>query len=419
MPPSIDDLREIYIDTLARCEPARSTAAAIARVIDKFREPVDVVALGKCATGMLEGARAVLGWSGRSIAILPSGYPAPDTTGDDRGELTVVRGSHPQIGEQSFLAGIALIKFVSDASNPVLFFVSGGASACVESPLVPWFTRDDVAHSNGILLAAGLPIESMNVVRRHLSAIKGGRLALLARHHAGTFIYSDVATGRLDDVGSGPTLPDHSTNDDAAAILETTGDPVCRGLATVLRSGEVPETPRILDAPLFLIAENSDLVHEAAGAARTRGLSAEALEEQIERDVDHAAALLYEKGSMLPPGGLLVAGGEPTVTIRGDGRGGRCSELAVRFLLRTRGRSSRFTALFGSSDGLDGNSGSAGIAFDTGARNLLDISLERLMDSIARSDTFSLMQEIGSPVIIPPTGNNLRDLYLLSRFDHS
>ncbi|HVT44009.1 MAG TPA: DUF4147 domain-containing protein [Thermoanaerobaculia bacterium] len=396
-------LRDIYQRALDRCTPERLVLRAIDR--DPLDGTFDVAAVGKCAAGLLAGAAARVEIA-RAFLAVPQGYPITVPM-----EAEIAFGSHPQLDSASFDAGDRLQRFVSSSLHPLLVLVSGGASASVELPLIPWFSEDDVRHVNAILLRSGLPIDRMNVVRKHISGIKGGRLITSISSSCTTLVYSDVAPGRLADVGSGPTLPDPSTNEDAAAILERLSDPRCRSAAVLLRSGEVPETPKALRGAVRLIADNTDLVAAAADAAVELGVSASPLGVSLDDDVESGARRLLASIRLSDHRVLLVAGGEPTITVQGDGKGGRCSELALRFLRAAAAEHLRFSALFGSSDGVDGNSGAAGVYIDDGAA--AKTAVGEIDDAIAASDSFGLVQRIGEPIMMQPTGNNLRDLFLL------
>jgi glycerate-2-kinase len=133
------------------------------------------------------------------------------------------------------------------------------------------------------------------------------------------------------------------------------------------------------------------------------------LHAQLEGDVDEAAQTLFTHLQTLHPGQVLVAGGEPTVVRRGRGKGGRCTELAVRFALLARGQN--VTALFASSDGVDGSSGAAGVLL----RGIASFDAASAREALARSDSATFAKEIGELIMMPPTGNNLRDLFLLAR----
>lgn len=336
------DLKAIYLTTLRRCAPDVLVRGHVHRDM-----PRNVVAIGKCAGSLLDGVAQVLNIEHAFVAI-PHGYKLPKTRAE------VHEGGHPQMTRASFEAGHALLRFV-EKHDDILFLISGGGSACVEVPLAP-FSEDEVANENGKLIASGLTIHEINKRRKELSAIKGGRLGERVKGKQVTLIYSDVATGRADDVASGPT---------------GTG---------------------------IVIADNTTLVRTAASLID----GATVIEQQIECDVEEAAQLLANTN-----GNILVAGGEPTVRIRGDGKGGRCSELAVRFAMR-----STDEALFASSDGVDGNSGAAGVWMPKRQQRGGGAGWEAAM---ARSDSMAIATQLGEPIMIAPTGNNLRDLFLVAR----
>jgi glycerate-2-kinase len=226
-------------------------------------------------------------------------------------------------------------------------------------------TRAEVhpgGHPNARLISSGLEIGAINAERAKWSAIKGGRLGARVRGRAVTLVYSDVSSGKLRDVASGPS-----------------------------------------DRNMILVADNDTLT---AAAVELIGERAVRWSGQIECDVAEAARLLANR--QLDAGQILVAGGEPTVTIRGDGRGGRCSELAVRFAME-----SAYEALFASSDGVDGNSGAAGIYLPR--RSGQAESLSYIEAALAVSNSFPIAAQVGEPIMIAPTGNNLRDLFLVAR----
>lgn len=395
------DLESVYRQTLSRCAPD-----VLIHGVVTSDAPRDVVAIGKCAGALLDGLDSVLTVR-RALAILPHGYPAPRAAV----EVTVLRGGHPHMDDHSFDAGEQLLNF-ADRHDEITFLISGGGSACVEHPLQPWFTRSDLIEVNSRLIAAGLPIDQINTVRKHLSAIKGGRLAARVTRRSVTFLYSDVATGDLSAVASGPTLPDSTTKEQAIEILLRVGG--CDRIVTILRDGSVPETVKtIANSTATLVADNRTLTRTAAAILNEDGVPTVEEEAQIEGDVAAAAELLVARAKALRPGEVYVTGGEPTVVQRGSGRGGRCSELAVRFA-HGLGQltNAKFAALFGSSDGVDGNSGVAGIVLD---KLPVAIDSDFVAASLENSDSFTVAGQIGRPIIIPPTGNNLRDLYLVAR----
>jgi glycerate-2-kinase len=344
------DLKEIYLTTLDRCSPE----VLVRRCVDASL-PRSVVAIGKCAGALLDGIAGAMAIEDAFVA-LPRGYPLPRTKAE------VHAGGHPHMTHASFEAGRALLRFVS-AHDDLLFLVSGGGSACVEVALR---SEEETAAANDRLIASGLPIRAINAERRKYSGIKGGKLRELVRGRCVTLVYSDVQDGALEDVASGPTIV---SSDEA-----------------------------------ILIADNGSLRNVAA---KLIGAQAVVHPDQIECDVEEAAQLLADRAAALSPGEILVAGGEPTVVVRGAGVGGRCSELALRFAAKSNCR-----ALFGSSDGVDGNTGAAGISLPPRTAQADERGWYAVFNN---SDTYRIASQLGEPIMIAPTGNNLRDLYLVAR----
>jgi glycerate 2-kinase len=397
------DLKAIYLTALAQCAP--EVVVRRFRISD-FRFPV--VAIGKCAVGMVAGLAPV----GDVFIAVPEGYGTDRT---DIGPMIVHQGGHPDITPASFAAGKALLDFVDHHEN-ILFLISGGGSACVEVALPP-FTEAEVMDVNRRLIDAGLPIREINTVRKRLSAIKGGKLGARFRGRLVTLLYSDVSTGALSDIASGPTLPDDTTLEEAVHILRKID---CDHIVTKLRDQIAP--PVVGHAEAYLLADNGTLTAAAAKLVEEAGGIAVRWEGQLEGDVETTAAALAARTATLRPGEVLIAGGEPTVVKTGDGRGGRCSELALRFI-RQMGKErstdngqpatdNATQALFASSDGVDGNSGAAGIYLP---RLPSTIASDRIARALAGSDSFTVAAQVGEPIMIAPTGNNLRDLFLMAR----
>ncbi|MHB0969160.1 MAG: DUF4147 domain-containing protein [Thermoanaerobaculia bacterium] len=399
-------LELIYREALELCRPER----LLSERITPDDSPVDVVCIGKCASALMEGALTVFAVR-RAFIAAPDGY-VPDGW-NNRAERAT--GSHPDLDGASFAAGRRLVDFVTGADLPIVVLISGGASACVERALAPWFSQEDLIDANRWLVRSGLPIASINTVRKHLSAIKGGRLGAVLPPGSRTLIYSDVDPLRPLDVGSGPTVADDSTNEDAAAILDSAPTPI-RALAGRLRDSGVPETPKTLPHPWDVIADNRALIEAAAEAARESGFRVRVLAEQQSQDVAPVAAMLVQEATTLERGEILVAGGEPTVRVTGAGHGGRCSELAVRVaLLVATNAAPPVDALFGSSDGVDGTSGAAAAIILADKLRKPGIDTSALAEAIAKSDTFHVIPTIGRAIPGNPTANNLRDIYILAR----
>ncbi|HVT04556.1 MAG TPA: DUF4147 domain-containing protein [Thermoanaerobaculia bacterium] len=397
-------LREVFDVSLRRCDPATLTRSAIER--SKEARTVDVVALGKCAAAMLSGAAATLDIR-RSFMSVPAGYPVVE------GVTELRIGSHPQLSPDSFAAGESLLRFI-DRFFPTLFLISGGSSACVEAPLKPWFDAGDLVEINRVMLRSGLAIEGINTVRKHLSAIKGGRLASVTGHSV-TFVLSDVGTGALHLVGSGPTLADPTSLGEAAAILRRLPGDCAASIAERLESGQVPETPKSGARP-HLAGDNSTLVRAAADEVTRLGLRASIIDREMTGDVQSVARELFTIATRLATDEVAIAGGEPTVVVNGEGRGGRCGEVAARFAMRSiEERRGDVCGLFAASDGVDGNSGTAGAVVFSGGAGPVTATTDEISRALERSDSRSILEKIGEPIIIPATGNNVRDLFLVAR----
>ena len=393
------DLERVYRESLDACAPDH-----LVRKMVRADMPPNVVAIGKSAAALLGGFASAVP-TNDAIAAIPRGYPAP------RVKATVVWGGHPEMDEGSFRAGAALLHFVEEHDD-VTFLISGGGSACAEVPLRPDFSEHDLIEVNARLTASGMSIAEINTVRKQLSAIKGGRLGARVKGRSVTLVYSDVGRGDLASVASGPTLPEaDSTREKAIAILERLGH--CDDIVTKLRGMATPPTASRPQEKAVLIADNSTLVDAAASLVERHGARAVRVAEQIEADVDHAARDLARRALQLRSGEVIVAGGEPTVVVRGKGRGGRCLEMGVRFAIAVTTVDPHLSlrALFASSDGVDGNSGAAGVAIDLPAT----LDRHQIASFLSSSDSLAAAAEIGRPFIIPATGNNLRDLYLVAR----
>jgi len=384
-------LHEVYLETLARCAPEVLVRRAL-----RDDMPRDVVAIGKSAGALLDG---IAGHVRDAFVAIPEGYRLPRvaTPGSGAGgrerpplHIEIAIGGHPHYTDASFEAGERLLRFV-DAHDDLLFLISGGGSACVEVPL-DGFTRQELVRENARLIAGGLPIGAINAARRKMSAIKGGKLAQRVRGRCVTLVYSDVATGALGDVASGPTIP----GSDEVHLIADNRTLVATAAALTRRFA--PPSPasraRDFDAPL-------PRERERVPEGRVR-----VIENQVEGDVEEAAHFLLDQ---LKTADFVIAGGEPTLAVRGDGKGGRCIELAVRVAMAA--GDLRGELLFGSSDGVDGNSGVAGVAIRLPAA-IDRIAAER---ELARSNSLAVAAATGEPIIIPAAGNNLRDLYLLAR----
>lgn len=381
-----------------------------------------IVALGKAAAAMADGALTIAGDRVSGIVIAPRGYPQPTSP------LRVVAGEHPVPGRRSFLAGTELLRFVRGlgTDDVALFLLSGGGSAAAEVP-VPPLTEGDLARSCELLLASGAPIGEMNTVRRHLSALKGGQLALACgARRFGTLALSDVVGDRPEDIASGPTVGDPSTFREALRTVRRY--PLLSSLPqrvlTHLRLGVVgrrqetppPDLPRLRNAPFVLVGSNRMALAAAAREARARGYRPRVLTRPVVGETRPAGAtfarrLLSElwRSGRMPL--ALLAGGETTVTLGPrPGRGGRNLEFVLAATAQIAGRNALVLSI--GTDGRDGPTDVAGgwvdgRSLDRARRAAIDLD-----EALRRHDAYPAVAALGGLVRTGPTGTNVMDLHV-------
>ncbi len=294
----------------------------------------------------------------------------------------------------------------------------------MEQPLGVGVTLDDFRALNAALVTCGAPIEEINAVRKHLSATKGGRLAAAApRSTKLTFAISDVPLGEESALASGPTLPDPSTVDDSERVVKRYE--LLQKLPPSLRAAfelhQLQETPKDGD-PAFarayfqLLLGSHDLTHAAHHACEAAGYvcvcDSSTDNWPIEKAADHLLALLQSQRAANPGRRVaVIADGEVSSPVTGDGIGGRNSAFALACVNKI--AHEKITVLSAGTDGIDGNSTAAG-RWRTARRSRGRLRLElKPQDFQRRSDAYNFFAQLGDAVVTGPTGNNLRDLRIL------
>jgi glycerate 2-kinase len=342
----------------------------------------------------------------RALVVVPDGTPV-----DEReGRMDVLRAGHPLPDARSVAAAERVLEMSRGAAKDLLVvLVSGGASAllCAPADGLTWMDKVEVTRA---LLLSGAPIEDVNVVRRHLSRIKGGGLARAAApSRVLALVASDVMGGRLHDVGSGPTTPDPTTLSDAEAALER-WVPSFAGrvhLVETLKEGE----PAARRQRARSVAGPEDFADAVASSLTSEGLACERLA-PTSAEV-HALAEEYGRmAAALTPGKALVRAAEPrlAVTTASPGRGGRSTHLAA---LVGRELPHGVVFLAGASDGVDGSSGLAGAVVDDA---LCRVGARRIDEALREFDTARVHLEAGTGIDLGPTGRNFADVHALCRF---
>ncbi|MGD1038948.1 MAG: glycerate kinase [Roseiarcus sp.] len=374
-----------------------------------------VVGAGKAAASMAAALEAA--WEGplEGLVVTRYGHGAPTK------RIEVIEAAHPVPDSAGEKAALRILQRVNNlgADDLVLCLVSGGGSALLAAP-APGLTLDDKRAINRALLTSGADIAEMNCVRKHLSAIKGGRLALAAAPaRVVGLVVSDVPGDDLAIIASGPTVADPSTSVKALAILGRYRiDAPARVLAHLRSaSSETPKPgdPRFAAVSNVLVATPLMSLQAAAQAARAAGVSATLLGDAIEgeaREVGKVLAGVARSAAMhgepARPPCVLLSGGETTVTVRGKGRGGRNAEFLLGLAIALDGAPG-VHALAGDTDGIDGSEDNAGayVAPDTLARAAaLGFSAK---DRLADNDAYSFFQALGDLVVTGPTLTNVND----------
>jgi hydroxypyruvate reductase len=410
MPPSAD-LRAAVDAAVAAADPAAAVRGVLSTEAGRVRiggQPlttgegrVFVIGAGKAAMPMSAGTAAVCGSQiARGVVV--------GTHAGEAGPIRILAGSHPVPSVESVRATQAVreVCAAAGADDHVLCLLSGGASALLTAPAAP-LTLDDLRATTEALLTAGLPIDQINTVRRHCSAVKGGRLAV-ACQPAGvtTLAVSDVVGDDPAAIGSGPTVADPTTFADAAAVIEDAGVSVPAPVRDHLRAGAAgtrPETPQeVPNSSYHVIAAGETAVDAAAAHLRAAGWPTRVGPTDLAGDVTSIARRLAGLVDDAPL--AIVAGGEATVEHDGTGTGGPTQEVALRVADRL---DAGWVAAV-DTDGRDGSTDAAGALVPAGP---LDAAMH---EALAAHDVYDALAAREWHIHTGPTGTNVNDLYLMA-----
>jgi hydroxypyruvate reductase len=425
---------QIFRETLAAIDIPATMRRKLARAGSQIRvngamldlapyERVCAVAMGKASVAMARGL----------VQMLPPDIGAegivvtPPQLKEVFAGFRVMAAGHPVPDEGSFAAARAILDLLGMVNERTLIFflLSGGGSALVEQPLDPAVGLADMQALNRLLVTCGASIDEINAVRKHVSAVKGGRLAVAASPAMKiTLGVTDVPEGRESALASGPTLPDPTTVADACRVIQRYG--LLAKLPVPIRARfehpeTIPETPKA-DHPAFrrtafqLLLGRDDLFHPAHRAAEAAGFLTvcdNATDDwPIERAADYLLAQLAELKRANPSRpAAVIADGEVSSPVTGSGVGGRNSAFVLQCVHKIAGE--RIAVLSAGTDGTDGSSPAAGAVADgeTSARALAMGLNAR--EFFLRSDSYSFFHKLGDAIETGPTGNNLRDLRIL------
>jgi glycerate 2-kinase len=406
-------LRALFDAAVAAARPERCLAAQLP---PPPKGRTIVVGAGKAAAAMARAVEAH--WRGPLDGLVVTRYGQKLPTE----KIEVVEASHPvpdAAGEAAARRILARAQGLG-RDDLVLCLISGGGSALLSLP-APGLTLADKQEVNRALLRSGATIGEINCVRKHLSAIKGGRLAAAGGDaQVVTLAISDVPGDDPSIIASGPTVPDPTTFADARAVLEKYGVVPPLAVARRLAAGPAEETPkpgdpRLARARFTLVATPQVSLEAAAAAARAAGVEPVILGDSIEgeaREVARAFAAIAlqiaRRGQPAPPPAVLLSGGETTVTVRGRGRGGRNSEFLLALALALDGCAG-IHALAADTDGIDGTEDNAGavVSPDTLARaGRAGLDPRK---ALADNDAYGFFAGLGDLLVTGPTHTNVND----------
>lgn len=405
-------LRRLFDAALSAADPARCVPAHLP---PPPKGRTIVVGAGKAAAKMASAVEDH--WPGtlEGLVVTRYGHGAPCR------RIEVVEAAHPvpdTAGQQAAARILQMVRGLS-ADDLVLCLISGGGSALLALP-APGLTIDDKRAVNRSLLKSGANIAEMNCVRKHLSGIKGGRLAVAAAPaQVVSLLISDVPGDDPAVIGSGPTVADPTTFADALSVLAKygIGEPasVLAHLRTARDETPKPGDPRLARASTKIIVRPQDALQAAAAAARDAGFAPIILGDSLEgeaRDVAlvHAgiARQIRRHGQPAPPPAVLLSGGETTVTVRGKGRGGRNAEFLLALAVALNGEPG-IHAIACDTDGIDGTEDNAGalLAPESLARaSTLGVNAGV---ALADNDGYAFFAALGDLIVTGPTRTNVND----------
>ncbi len=387
-----------------------------------------MLAFGKAASGM---AKAVLDGIGDIVTggIVITKYGHADL--HDGENVKVYEAGHPLPDENGMRATARAMEMADGLNEDDLLvcLVSGGGSALLVAPY-PGVTLQEKQQTTDLLLHSGADINELNTVRKHLSRVKGGRLAEIAYPaRIRSLLLSDVIGDRLDVIASGPTAPDRTTFADALGVLQKYRlvDRVPRSVRALLldgANGRIPETPKAGDTVFdhvenTIIGSNRQALEAARLRAEAMGFATEVAAQALQGEAQEAARALARRAGMIGEGCkgtgkavCMISGGETTVTVKGDGKGGRNTEFALAFALAIEGTTG--TALLSAgTDGTDGPTDAAGAIVDGQTVVRARAAGIKPEAYLANNDSYSFFKKLDALLITGPTGTNVMDLQIV------
>ncbi|MGO9613601.1 MAG: glycerate kinase [Dissulfurispiraceae bacterium] len=425
-------IREIFDRSLLAVDPYKAVASCTDMIRSSYMssnfKKLVLIGFGKAASLMSKAIEDHLGdLLASGIIVTKYGH---SVCGGRNSKIITYEAGHPLPDENGVKAAKEVVGVLKEADENTLIIclISGGGSALLVAPYGD-ITLADKREVTGLLLKAGADIYELNTVRKHISAVKGGRLAEAAQPAAIiSLILSDVLGDRLDMIASGPTAPDKTTYNDAHNVLRKykLEGKVPASVAEMIGKGMrglMPETPKDNDTIFqrvrnIIIGSNKIATDAAKTAAESLGYKTTVVSTDLSGEASIAAGELARKAinvkKALAPGdkACIIAGGETTVTVRGNGRGGRNTELALAFGMEIK-RLPGITFLSAGTDGTDGPTDAAGAFVDgqtvvKAAGAGIDAG-----EYLKNNDSYTFFRKTGDLFITGPTGTNVMDIQII------
>jgi len=393
-----------------------------------------VVGFGKAAVPMAKALTdGVGGIVSGGIIIAPYGQQVRP---DEIDKIRICEARHPLPDENGWKATVGILNLLKDIDDRTLVgcLISGGGSALLVSPC-SGITLEEKQKTTGLLLKSGANINELNSVRKHLSDVKGGRLAMRAYPaHMTSLILSDVIGNNLDVIASGPTSPDSTTYADALKVIKRYGleEKAPAGVMDILNKGSrgvIAETPKEGNAVFervnnVIVGSNKSAIETAMEAANRLGFDAVVLSTEIQGEARGAGRWLAKKAIEIlerregetgrgseKRSVCLISGGETTVTVKGNGRGGRNTELALAYAMEIEGASG-ITFLSAGTDGADGPTDAAGAFVDGQTVSKAKAIGADPGQYLQNNDSYNFFKAIDDLFITGLTGTNVMDIQI-------
>jgi glycerate 2-kinase len=425
-----DIAREIFLHALAKASISNAFARhvhcerGVLRICEDLYDlqaysRVLAVSIGKAGHTMAAALAQQVGESSLEGIVASSVEPSAQVRG-----FRYFRGGHPTPNAESIQSAKAIRTTLEaqTAASLVIFMLSGGGSSIVEKPIDDEISLDDLIATYRALVLSGAPIAEINAIRKHLSSVKGGRLAQAAfPAQQVSLLVSDVPDNTPDALASGPTLPDSTSIDDCYRIAEKYGllAQFPHSARELFERRALEETPKSDDQAFcrsrwWTVLSNQTAIEQATAAAERAGFPVHVDNSCDDWDYERASEYLVKRLRELRtefPRVCLISGGEVTVKVTNGGMGGRNQQFALACAARIAGEN--ITVLSAGTDGVDGNSPTAGAVTDgTTVTRAHSIGLDPRA-ALEKFDAYPFFTALGDTIETGPTGNNLRDLRIL------